>query len=242
MHPSWFRIGGVAQDLPNGWEAMMTAFCQRMDKSLKEYDRMIMRNRMFQSRTRDIGKLTVDQAIDWGATGPVLRACGMQWDWRKTRPYSGYDQFDFEVAVASNGDSFDRAVVHMIEMEQSLRLIRQCLEHMPEGDYKSRHPAATPPLKGNTMQDIETLINHFVHVSWGPVIPPGEAAVGIESAKGNNTYYLISDGDVRSYRTRIRAPSFPHIQMVPMLARGLMIPDLVAILGSLDFVLADVDR
>lgn len=243
MHPSWFRIGGVAQDLPNGWEPMMDAFCKRMDKSLKEYDRMIMRNQMFQSRTKDIGKLNLDEAIDWGATGPVLRASGMKWDWRKTRPYSGYDQFDFEVAVAGGGDCYDRAVVHMIEMEQSLRIIRQCMAHMPTGEYKSRHPSATPPLKEqHTMQDIETLINHFVHVTWGPVIPPGEAAVGIESAKGNNTYYLISDGDVRSYRTRIRAPSFAHVQMVPMLARGLMIPDLVAILGSLDFVLADVDR
>ena len=243
MHPSWFRIGGVAQDLPNGWDTMMKAFCNRMDKSLKEYDRMIMRNAVFQGRTKGIGKLSVDEAIEWGATGPVLRATGMKWDWRKTRPYSGYDQFDFEVAVASNGDSYDRAVVHMIEMEQSVRIIRQCMEQMPSGDYKSRHPATTPPLKEhNTMQDIETLINHFVHVTWGPMIPPGEAAAGIESAKGNNTYYLVSDGDVRSYRTRIRAPSFAHIQMVPMLARGLMIPDLVAILGSLDFVLADVDR
>ena len=242
MHPSWFRIGGVAQDLPDGCEALIDGFCRRMDRSLREYDRMIMRNRMFQSRTQGIGKLTLDDAIGWGATGPVLRACGLPWDWRRNRPYGGYEQFDFEVAVAGDGDSYARAVAHMIEMEQSLRIIRQCLQSLPAGEYQSRHPAATPPLKEHTRQDIETLIDHFVHVSWGPVIPPGEAAVGIESAKGNNTYYLVSDGDVRSYRTRIRAPSFAHIQMVPMLSRGLMIPDLVAILGSLDFVLADVDR
>jgi NADH-quinone oxidoreductase subunit C/D len=243
MHPGWFRIGGVAQDLPEGYEPMFRTFLKRMDKRLTEYRRMVMTNRLLRARTVGIGALTVDQAIEWGATGPVLRACGKQWDWRKNRPYGGYEQFEFDIPTGGSGDAYDRAVVHMEEMRQSLRIIEQCLDQMPSGTYKSPHPTATPPLKEhNTMQDIETLIDHFVHVSWGPVVPAGEAAVGVEGAKGNNTYYLVSDGDVMSYRTRIRTPSFAHIQMVPMLARGLMIPDLVSILGSLDFVLADVDR
>ena len=127
-------------------------------------------------------------------------------------------------------------------MRQSLRIVEQCLKNMPAGEYKSRHPLATPPLKERTMHDIETLIDHFLGVTWGPVIPAGEAAVGIEATKGNNTYYLVSDGNTIAYRVRIRTPSFPHIQMVPMMCRGMMIPDLVAILGSIDYVLADVDR
>jgi NADH-quinone oxidoreductase subunit C/D len=127
-------------------------------------------------------------------------------------------------------------------MRQSLRIIEQCLENMPAGPYKSDHHLTTPPLKEHTMHDIETLITHFLNVSWGPVIPPGEAAVGIEATKGNNSYYLISDGNTMSYRTRIRTPSFPHLQTIPLLCRGFMIPDLLAVLGSIDFVLSDVDR
>jgi NADH-quinone oxidoreductase subunit C/D len=127
-------------------------------------------------------------------------------------------------------------------MRQSLRIIEQCLANMPAGPYKSDHPLACPPRKERTMHDIETLIGHFLGVSWGPVIPPGEACATVEATKGNNSYYLVSDGGTASYRTRIRTPSFPHIQMVPRLSRGLTIPDLVAVLGSLDYVLADVDR
>jgi NADH-quinone oxidoreductase subunit C/D len=175
-------------------------------------------------------------------TGPNLRACGMEWDFRKKRPYSGYDQLEFDIPTAPDGDCFSRAVVRVEEMRQSLRIIEQCLTLMPTGPYKSDHPLATPPRKEKTMRHIETLIDHFLSVSWGPVIPPGEAACGIEAAKGNVTYYLISDGGTMSYRTRIRTPSFAHIQVVPLLCRGLMIPDLIAILGSIDYVLADVDR
>jgi NADH-quinone oxidoreductase subunit C/D len=133
-------------------------------------------------------------------------------------------------------------VVRVEEMRQSLRIIEQCLDNMPAGPYKSDHPLTTPPLKERTMHDIETLITHFLNVSWGPVIPVGEAIIGIEATKGNNGYYLISDGNTMPYRVRIRTPSFPHMQTVPLISRGHMIPDLLAILGSLDFVLADVDR
>jgi NADH-quinone oxidoreductase subunit C/D len=242
MHPNWFRIGGVAQDLPDGWDRLVKDFLKYMPARLREYDAMVMKNRIFQARTKGIGAYTLDDAIDWGVTGPNLRACGLEWDFRKKTPYSGYDQFEFDIPTGQHGDCYDRAAVRVEEMRQSLRIIQQCVDHMPLGPYKSPHPLTTPPRKERTMYDIETLIDHFLNVSWGPPIPPGEAFFGIEGTKGNYGYYLISDGDTVSYRTRIRTPSFPHIQTVPLLARGFMVSDLVAILGSIDFVLADVDR
>jgi NADH-quinone oxidoreductase subunit C/D len=242
MHPSWFRIGGIAQDLPAGWEDLFRRYIGYQRKRLREYDALVMQNRIFKARTRFIGDYTTADAIEWGVTGPNLRATGSEWDFRKKRPYSGYEQFDFEVPTATHGDCYDRAVVRVEEMRQSLRIIEQCVNNMPAGSYKSDHPLATPPLKEHTMHDIETLITHFLNVSWGPVIPPGETCVSIEGTKGNNGYYLISDGGTNSYRTRIRTPSFPHIQMVPEISRGFMLADLLAILGSIDFVMADVDR
>jgi NADH-quinone oxidoreductase subunit C/D len=242
MHPSWFRIGGVAQDLPRGWDKLVGDFIPYMRRRLDEYDKMVMQNGIFKARAVGVGAYTLDEAIEWGVTGPGLRACGFEWDFRKKRPYSGYDKFEFDIPTAERGDCYDRAVVRVAEMRQSLRIIEQCLNGMPAGPYKSDHPLATPPIKERTMQDIETLITHFLGVSWGPVIPPGEALVHVEATKGDNGYYLISDGNTRAYRVRIRAPSFPHMQMVPLISRGAMIPDLLAILGSIDFVLADVDR
>ena len=180
--------------------------------------------------------------MDWGVTGPGLRATGCDWDLRKKRPYSGYDQFDFDVPLADNGDCYDRCRVRVDEITQSLRIIRQCLDNMPSGPYKALHPQTTPPLKERTMEDIETLIQHFLNVSWGPVIPPSECAVSIEATKGINSYYLTSDGGTMSYRTRIRTPSFPHLQMIPLISNGFLIADLIAILASIDFVMADVDR
>jgi NADH-quinone oxidoreductase subunit C/D len=242
MHPAWFRIGGVAADLPKGWDKMFLDFINYLPPRLIEYDRTVMRNFIFKARTKGVGSFTVDEAIEWGVTGPNLRACGLGWDFRKRQPYSGYEQFQFEIPTAQNGDCYDRAVVRIEEIRQSLRIIEQCVRNMPEGPYKSDHPLATPPVKDRTMHDIETLITHFLSVSWGPVLPAGEALGAIEATKGNNGYYLVSDGSTVSYRTRIRTPSFAHVQTLPVLSRGLMIPDLVVILGSLDFVLADIDR
>jgi len=242
MHPAWFRIGGVAADLPRGWDKIFRDFIKYLPPRLVEYDRTVMRNLIFKARTKGIGGLTADEAVEWGVTGPNLRACGLEWDFRKRQPYSGYDQFEFDIPTGQAGDCYDRAAVRIEEMRQSLRIIEQCLNNMPEGPYKSDHPLATPPVKDRTMHDIETLITHFLGVSWGPVMPVGEALGAIEATKGNNGYYLVSDGSTVSYRTRIRTPSFAHMQTLPLLSRGLMIPDLVVILGSLDFVLADVDR
>ena len=242
MHPSWFRIGGVCQDLPEGWDVMVRDFVDYLPARLNQYDKMTMQNGILKRRTIGIGPYNTDEAIEWGVTGPSLRATGSDWDLRKKRPYGGYDQFDFDIPVAHNGDCYDRCVVRVEEMRQSIRIIEQCLENMPSGPYKADHPATTPPAKERTMQDIETLIQHFLNVSWGPVVPPGECSVMIEATKGWNSYYLTSDGGTGSYRTRIRTPSFPHLQMIPLISRGFMIADLIAILASIDFVMADVDR
>lgn len=242
MHPNWFRIGGVSQDLPPGWEKYVANFVQYMPKRLKEYDKMVMKNLIFRRRTQGIGLYSTKEAIEWGVTGPSLRATGLEWDLRKKRPYSGYDQFDFDIPTGQNGDCYDRAVVRVEEMRQSLRIIEQCMKNMPEGPYKSDHPLATPPMKNRTMVDIETLINHFLNVTWGPVMPKGEVYTEVEGAKGLYGYYLVSNGGTHSYRTHIRTSSFPHLQMIPFMSRGYTVADLMSILGSIDFVLSDVDR
>jgi NADH-quinone oxidoreductase subunit C/D len=242
MHPGWFRIGGVAADLPRGWEKMVREFLDYLPARLKEYETLVMKSLIVKRRTRGVGRLAAAEAVEWGVTGPNLRACGLEWDFRRKQPYGGYENFEFEIPTAAGGDCYARAEVRVAEIRQSLRIVEQCLKNMPAGEYMSDHPLATPPRKARTRQDIETLITHFLGVSWGPVIPPGEAFVGAEGAKGNNGYYLVSDGSTMSYRTRIRTPSFAHLQTVPALCRGQTVADLIAILGSLDYVLADVDR
>ena len=242
MHPNWFRIGGVAQDLPIGWETLVQKFLDYFPKRLREYDGLVMKNSIFKARTVGIGIFTADEAIEWGVTGPNLRACGLEWDFRKKQPHSGYDKFDFDIPTAQNGDCFDRAVVRVEEMRQSLRIIEQCLRNMPAGPYKADHPLTTPPIKKHTMQDIETLITHFLNVSWGPVIPRGEAMSCIEGTKGAYSYYGISDGSTSPYRVRVRTPSFPHMQMMPYISRGYSVADILSILGAMDYVLADIDR
>ncbi len=242
MHPSWFRIGGVAQDLPRGWDVRIREFVDMFPKKLREYDKMVMANTMIKQRTMGVGKMNTQDAFDWGMTGPALRATGLEWDYRKQRPYSGYENFEFEVPIAVNGDCYDRAAVRVEEMRQSCEIIRQCLENMPEGPYKSDHPLTTPPIKEKSKQDIETLIDHFLSVSWGPVMAPTEVSMAIEATKGINSYYLINDGGSGSYRTRIRTPSFIHIQAIPFLSRGLMLADFTAVVATTDFVMADVDK
>ncbi len=242
MHPSWFRIGGIASDLPKGWDKLVREYVNYLPKRLDEYEKMVMQNSILKKRTVGIGAYSTREAIEWGVTGPGLRATGFSWDMRKQRPYSGYDQFDFEVPVGENGDCYDRCRVRIEEMRQSIRIIEQCLNNMPEGPYKADHPQTTPPVKSRTMTDIDSLIPHFVNVSWGPTIPAGEVSVSVEATKGIMAYHLISDGSTMSYRTRIRTPSFAHLQMLPVISRGQMVADLIATLGSVDYVMADVDR
>jgi NADH-quinone oxidoreductase subunit C/D len=242
MHPAWFRIGGLAADLPKGWDKMVTEWLDYMPARMADYDQMVMQNSLIKKRAVGIGAYDSATAIDWGVTGPGLRATGFDWDLRKQRPYSGYENFDFEVPLGTRGDSYDRCAVRVEEIRQSMRIIRQCVDNMPEGPYKADHVLTTPPPKDRTMKDIDTLIPHFLGMSWGPVIPAGEAMMEVEATKGSNAYYLTSDASTMSYRTRIRTPSFPHLQMIPVMAKGQMIADLIATIGSIDFVMADVDR
>jgi NADH-quinone oxidoreductase subunit C/D len=242
LHPSWFRLGGVAHDLPKGWREMIEDLVRILPVRLLEYDKLVMKNAIFKARTKGIGAYTTQEAIEWGVTGPGLRATGLEWDCRRQLPYSGYEQFAFDIPVTENGDCYDRAVVRIEEMHQSLKIIVQCMANMPSGEIKSAHPEAQPPPQDAMLHDIETLIHHFTAVGWGHLIPAGEAQVFVEAPKGLCSYYLISDKSAMSYRTRIRTPSFAHMQMLPKLIQGMMIPDLLAILGAMDFVLADIDR
>ena len=242
MHPAWFRIGGLMQDLPKGWDTLMQRFVDWMPARLREYERVMMENSLVRDRTKHIAAFDTANALAWGVTGPNLRATGCDFDLRKQRPYSGYENFDFEIPLAQNGDAFDRGQLRIDEMRQSLRILQQCINNMPAGDYKADHPLTTPPPRERMLEHIETLITHFLQVSWGPVLPGNESLQMIEATKGINSYYLTSDGSTMSYRTRIRTPSFPHLQQIPELMRGGFVPDLIAHLGSIDFVMADVDR
>ena len=242
MHPSWFRIGGVCQDLPDGWFQMVDDYCSYLPKRIDHYEKMCMQNKILQRRTKGIGAYNTAEGLDWGITGPSLRATGNDWDLRKKRPYSSYDQFEFEVPTATEGDCYDRCRVRIEEIRQSIRIIRQCADNMPSGPYKAEHRLATPPPKERTMQDIETLIHHFLNVSWGPVIPAGESETMVEATKGWTSFYSISDGGTMAYRSRVRTPSFPALQQIPAISNGFMVPDLIAIIASIDFVMADVDR
>jgi NADH-quinone oxidoreductase subunit C/D len=242
MHPAWFRIGGVAADLPAGWDAKIREFLRYLPKRLDEYEKMVMKNWIFKARTIGVGEYTKAEAIAWGVTGPGLRACGVAFDYRKAKPYSGYDALDFDVPIADRGDCYNRVKLRLDEIRESLKIIRQCVDDMPAGAVKAMHPLAMPMPRSKILNDIDTLIPHFLNASWGAVIPAGEAAVTIEAAKGLNTYYLVSDGGTGPYRVRIRTPSFAHLQTVPAISRGAFLADLIAIIGSIDFVMADVDR
>jgi NADH-quinone oxidoreductase subunit C/D len=242
MHPAFFRIGGVAMDLPSGWDRLVRDFLDWMPKRLDEYEGMVMRSELFRVRTIGIGAYDTATALAWGTTGPQLRATGCDWDLRKARPYSGYENYEFDVPTGTRGDCFDRTRVRVDEMRQSLRIIRQCLDNMPAGAIKADHPLTTPPPRARMQHDIETLIQHFQSVGWGTVVPAGEATGQIEGHRGLTQYATISDGGGMSYRTRIRTPSFAHLQMLPLLAPGMTVADLVVQIASIDFVMSDVDR
>lgn len=243
MHPAWFRIGGVAHDLPKGWQKLIKDnLLDWLPKRLNEYVKAALQNSILKGRTIGVAAYTTAEALNWGVTGAGLRATGLNFDLRKWRPYSGYENFEFEVPVGGNGDAYDRAMVRVEEIRQSLRIIEQCMNNMPEGPFKADHPLTTPPPKERTLQHIDTLINHFLQVSWGPVMPAAESFQMIEATKGANSYYLTSDGSTMSYRTRIRTPSFAHLQQIPSVIRGSMVSDLIVYLGSIDFVMSDVDR
>jgi NADH dehydrogenase I D subunit len=245
LHPTWFRLGGVAMDLPEGWKEKVDAFVKLFPERLKEYEKIITKNPIFELRTRDIGYLSLQDAMDWGVTGPNLRGCGLEWDLRKKFPYAAYAAFDFDVPLGrtrGGGDCYDRYLVRVEEMRQSLRIIQQAADGMPPGRYVTDDYRYAIPEKKDSLRDIESLIHHFINVTRGPTISRGEAYTATEHARGEQGFYVVSDGGNMAYRLRCRSPGFANVQALPLVAEGYLIADLIAILGSLDYVMPDIDR
>jgi NADH-quinone oxidoreductase subunit D len=239
---SYTRIGGLANDMPAAFLPMLRAFLKDFPRTIDEVDKLLTRNRIFVERTQGIGVLTKKDAIDLGVTGPNLRGSGVDWDIRKTHPYGGYESFDFEVPVGTVGDCFDRYMCRMEEMRQSVRIIHQAIDNLPDGPVNAPDAKTLLPEKKAVLTKMEELIHHFINVTQGVNAPPGEVYFSAENPKGELGFYIISRGGGSPHRLKIRAPSFVNLQAVPTMARGHMVSDMVAILASIDFVMGECDR
>ena len=242
MNHDYIRPGGVAADLPDGWEDDVVSLCDYIPPKIDEYEELLTDNPIWRERTVGIGVITTQECLSLGVTGPNLRATGLAWDLRKEMPYSGYENYDFDVVTGSSGDVFDRYKVRIEEMRQSVRIVRQVLESMPDGDYRTQDKKVTPPPRGRIDESMEALIHHFKIFTEGYKVPPGQAYAAVESPRGELGHYIISDGGPRPYRLHVRAPSFANLQGLSAMMEGGLIADAVAVIASTDPVMGDVDR
>jgi NADH-quinone oxidoreductase subunit D len=242
IHSAYFRPGGVNRDLPPDLLEDISDFCDRFPPMLNDVQDLLTGNRIFVQRTVDIGIADAEEAMDWGFSGPMLRASGVPWDLRKAQPYDVYDQMDFEIPVGKNGDCFDRYMIRLEEMRQSLRIVKQCLEKMPIGPVKTEDRKIAPPPRAEMKQSMEALIHHFKLYTEGYKVPKGETYTAVEAPKGEFGVYLISDGTNKPYRCKIKAPGFSFLQATDYLGKGHMLADVVAIVGSMDIVFGEIDR
>ena len=242
MNHNYIRPGGVAADLPDGWEDDVSVICETVLERTYEYDELLTGQPIFRERTEGVGNLTAEEALALSATGPILRSTGVPWDLRRAMPYLAYDQVDFDVIVGTYGDNFDRYSIRLNEIRESIRIVRQVLERMPPGDYRVQDRKVTPPPRARIDESMEALIHHFKVFTEGFRVPEGEVYVAIESPRGELGCYLVSDGTSKPYRMHIRGPSFVNLQTVPVLLRGGIIADAVAVISSVDPVMGEVDR
>ena len=242
MMTSYFRIGGLALEPPRGWQQRVRTFIDAFPAKVDEYEELLTNNRIWIGRTRGVGYMTMEDMLDLGVTGPMLRAAGLKWDARKSQPYSSYDQFDFEIPTRTEGDVYARYQVRIEEMRQSARIVKQALEGMPGGRWTADAPHVVLPDREKMKTQMEALIYHFKIVTEGFRVPAGEVYQAIESPRGEVGYYVVGDGTTLPYRVHVRGPSFANLQAVPRMVEGALIADVIASIGSMDFVLGDCDR
>ncbi|MCC7305607.1 MAG: NADH-quinone oxidoreductase subunit D [Alphaproteobacteria bacterium] len=242
LHANYFRPGGVHQDMPAGLAADIYEWCEQLPKFLDDLDGLLTNNRIFKQRTVDIGVASAEEALDWGFTGPMLRGSGVTWDLRKSQPYDAYADMEFDIPVGKTGDCYARYLVRMAEMKESIKIMKQCLDKLPDGPIKVNDYKVAPPPRGEMKSSMEAMIHHFKLYTEGYHVPAGETYQAVEAPKGEFGVYLVSDGSNKPYRCRIRAPGFAHLQAFDFLAKGHMLADAVSIIGSLDIVFGEIDR
>jgi NADH-quinone oxidoreductase subunit D len=246
MHAKYFRFGGVHQDLPPELVDDIHTFCDPHLKVLDDIHNLVMENRIFKQRNVDIGVVSLEDCLKWGFTGVMLRGSGAAWDLRKAQPYECYSELEFDIPIGKNGDNYDRQLIRMEEMRQSIRIMKQCCAKLQSaegrGPYVTDDPKVVPPKRAKMKQSMEALIHHFKLYTEGFHVPKGEIYAAVEAPKGEFGVYLVADGSNRPYRCKIRAPGFPHLQAMDFMNKGHMLADVSAILGSLDIVFGEIDR
>jgi NADH-quinone oxidoreductase subunit D len=242
MNHNYIRPGGTAADLPDGWEDDVAVICDTILPRCDEYDELLTGQPVFRQRTEGVGAISAEEALALSLTGPILRSTGVPWDLRRSMPYLRYDEVDFDVIVGTYGDNFDRYSIRLNEIRESIRIVRQVVEKMPAGDYRVQDKKVTPPPRGRIDESMEALIHHFKVFTEGFKVPEGEVYVAIESPRGELGCYLVADGGPKPYRLHIRGPSFVNLQAIPLMMRGGLIADAIAVCSSIDPVMGEVDR